>query len=509
MKINQLKAGIILSYLLIFSNTIIGILLTPFMLRTLGQSQYGLYQLIGAFVGYMTVLDFGLGNAVIRYVAQYRHQKDRKSESNFLAMTLIMYSTISILAVVIGIILYFNLDNIFAKTFTTIELGQAKIMFTILLINLVISLLGNAFNAIINAYEKFVFNRGFTLFRLVFRVLLLILLLKMGCNAISIVVLDTAINIFTILANIYVCKKYLRITIKLIKFDKKLLVEVFKYSIFIFLNMIFDQLIWRVPPTIIGIKMSTIAVAIFSVGMQFSALFMQFSTAISGVFLPKVTKMVIAGESNKALTDFMIRVGRLQGIILLYIYIAFVILGRQFIFLWVGDGYKEAWITALMVMTGLLIPLMENAGLSILQAMKKHQFYVITYLIICTFNVITTIFIIDYTGISGATMMTMLGLFVGHGVFINWYYHCKIGLDMLRFFKELFNGIFPVSIISGVIMYFITGYMQINSWIMFIIGGVIFTLIYFSNMWFFGTNKYEKNLVAEPIKNIYRRRNGR
>lgn len=503
MKINQLKIGVILSYLTILLSVGIGIILTPFMLKMLGQSQYGLYQLIGAFVGYMTILDFGLGNAIIRYVAQYRQQKDKERESNFLAMTLIMYGVISICVVIIGMILYFNLGNIFAKSFTPVELGQAKIMFIILVINLVISLPGNAFNAIINAYEKFAFNRGFTLFRLALRAVLLILLLKIGYKAISIVVLDTVINLFTILVNIYVCKVYLKIEIKLNKFEKKLLVEVFRYSIFIFLHMIVDQLIWRAAPTIIGIKMSTIAVAIFAVGMQFSLLFMQFSIAISGVFLPKVTKMVIAGESHKVLTDFMIRVGRLQGIILLYTYTAFAILGRQFIFLWVGDGYKEAWITALMVMSGLLIPLMENAGLSILQAMKKHQYYVITYLIICTFNVIATIFIIDYTGITGAAMMTMFGLLIGHGIFINWYYYHKVGIDIPRFFKELFKGIFPVSIISGLIMYFITGYMQINSWRLFIIGSVIFTLIYFTNMWLFGANQYEKNIVLRPIAKFF------
>jgi len=503
LKFNQLKAGIILSYLLILLNTIIGIFLTPFMLKSLGQSQFGLYQLIGAFVGYMTILDFGLGNAVTRYVAQYRQQQDKKSESNFLAMTLIMYCIISFSAVIVGIILYFNLGNIFANTLTHQEMSQAKTMFIILLINLVITLPGNIFNATINAYEKFVFNRGFTLFRLLLRVLLLILLLKMGFNAISIVILDTAINIVTIIVNIYVCKKYLIVKVKLFKFDKKLIDEVFKYSIFIFLNMIFDQLIWRVPSTIIGIKISTVAVAIFSVGMQFSGLFMQFSSAISGVFLPKVTKMVTAGESNKVLTDFMIKAGRLQGIILLYIYIAFLILGKQFILLWVGDGYKEAWITALMVMSGLLIPLIENSGLSILQAMKKHQFYVIIYLIICTFNIITTIFIIDYTGITGAAMMTMLGFFLGHGIFINWYYHNKIGLNMIRFFKEVFKGILPVSIISGVIMYYITIYIKINSWVMFLISGIIFTLIYFTNMWIFGANQYEKNLILQPIRRIF------
>ena len=136
MRLNQLKIGVILSYLTILLQVSIGIILTPFMLKMLGQSQYGLYQLIGAFVGYMTILDFGLGNAVVRYVAQYRQQNDKSRESNFLAMTLIMYYVISIFAVIIGIILYYNLGNIFTKTFSAIELDQAKTMFMILIINL-------------------------------------------------------------------------------------------------------------------------------------------------------------------------------------------------------------------------------------------------------------------------------------------------------------------------------------------------------------------------------------
>jgi O-antigen/teichoic acid export membrane protein len=404
----------------------------------------------------------------------------------------------------VGVVLYFNLENIFIETFTSYELSQAQIMFSILLINLVISLPGNAFNAIIIAYEEFVFNRGFTLFKLVLRILLLVLLLKLGYNAIAIVILDTVINIVTILVNIYFCKVYLKIEIKLAVFEKKLVFEVFGYSIFIFLNMIFDQLIWRAPSIIIGIKMSTIAVAVFTVGMQFSSLFMNFSTAISAAFLPRITSMVISRESNIALTNFMIKVGRIQAIILIYIYISFVILGRQFIFLWVGDGYKEAWSTALIIMTGLILPLMENSGLSILQAMKKHQFYVIVYLIICVFNIITTIYIIKYTGVIGVAIMTMLGLFLGHGVIINWYYHYKIGLDMRRFFKELVKGIFPTSMIIGIITYFIIDYMQINSWAMFIYACIVITLIYFMGMWIFGANQYERNLVVGPIKDIYK-----
>lgn len=502
MRINQFKIGIILSYIIILLNVIIGIVVTPFMVNTLGQSQFGLYKLIGAFVGYMSVLDFGLGNATIRYIVKYRQENDKERESNFLAMTMIIYGVISACVVFIGALIYYNTSNIFANSFTETEIQQAKVMIAILIVNMVITLPGNAFTSVINAYEIFAVTRITTIFKLLLRVLLLVVLLKKGFGAISIVVLDTFINILTILISMYVCRFNIGVRIKLKKIDKKILYEVFGFSFFIFVKMITDQAIWRVPPIIIGIKLTTTAVAVFAVGTQISSLFMQFSTAVSHIFFPKLTKMVIAGETNEALTDFMIKVGRIQGIVILYIYTAFAVLGRQFVFLWVGEGYNDSWLTALIVMTGLILPLMENSGLSILQAMKKHKFYVVVYLLICAVNVIFTFLIIDYTGIVGASVLTMLGMTVGHGVVINWYFHRRIGLDIIRFFRELIRGIFPVAIACGALMYLLTIYFPVNTWVMFVVNGTIFTLVYFIGIWFFGSNQYERNLLIKPVNRI-------
>ena len=57
MAINQLKAGALLSYVLLGLNTLIGLLYTPFLLRMLGKSEYGLYSLAASVIAYLTVLD--------------------------------------------------------------------------------------------------------------------------------------------------------------------------------------------------------------------------------------------------------------------------------------------------------------------------------------------------------------------------------------------------------------------------------------------------------------------
>ena len=72
------RNGIILSYILIILNIIIAIFYTPFMTKMLGQSEFGLYSLISSIIGYLTILDFGFGNAIIVYTTKYKEQKNIK-----------------------------------------------------------------------------------------------------------------------------------------------------------------------------------------------------------------------------------------------------------------------------------------------------------------------------------------------------------------------------------------------------------------------------------------------
>ena len=66
---SQIKKGAALNYTSIILTNIVGLLLTPFIIRKLGDAEFGLYSLIGAFVGYIAILDLGLGNTVVRFVA--------------------------------------------------------------------------------------------------------------------------------------------------------------------------------------------------------------------------------------------------------------------------------------------------------------------------------------------------------------------------------------------------------------------------------------------------------
>ena len=112
MPLNQRKIGALLSYVIIVLNTAVGLLYTPYMLHKMGQNEYGLYSLVASVIGYLTILDFGFGNAVIRYTAQFRAEGKHDKQPGLYGLFMLLYSLIGLLAVGVGIALYDNVDEI-------------------------------------------------------------------------------------------------------------------------------------------------------------------------------------------------------------------------------------------------------------------------------------------------------------------------------------------------------------------------------------------------------------
>ena len=133
------KTGVILSYVSIIVNTLIQLLYTPFLIRRLGQSEYGLYSLVASIIGYLTIMDLGFGNAIIVYTAKFREQKNIREEQILHGMFNIIFKIIGIAGVLLGIILFFNVNKIFGKTMTSKEIRKMQIMMLILSFNLFLS----------------------------------------------------------------------------------------------------------------------------------------------------------------------------------------------------------------------------------------------------------------------------------------------------------------------------------------------------------------------------------
>lgn len=497
---SQLKKGALLSYLSIILTNVVGLVITPFIISKLGDAEYGLYTLIGAFVGYISVLDFGLNNTIIRFVAKYLAEGDKKGEQNFLAISMWIYGIISVLVVILGVVLFLSLDVVFGNSLSDSEIGKAEIMFVLLVFNIAITLPGGAFSAICSAYEHFVFPRMINILRYLIRSLLVVGLLVLGGDAIGLVVLDTLMNLMVIIFNGYYVLKKLKVTFKLHHFEMLFVKQIFSYSVWIFVFAIVQQFQLRGGQVIIGIKADSISVAIYAVGILLGNYYSSFSGAISSVFLPRATQMMVANATGVELTSMMVRIGRLSLIVLLAILGAFILFGEQFILLWVGSTYLVAWKIGLIIMVAYTIPLAQNFANSLLEANNKFYFKALVYLVFISLGTILGWFLIDYFGILGVTYGIVLGWLIAL-LIVNIYYSRKLKLNIVIFFKELQDKILPTFLIILIIGSFIRE-IPGTGWINFGIKNILFLTTYALFMFLFAINSYEKNIIVNVLKNI-------
>lgn len=210
--------------------------------------------------------------------------------------------------------------------------------------------------------------------------------------------------------------------------------------------MIVDQIYWNTDQFILGIVAGTIPVAVYAIAMQFIKIYMQFSTSISGMFLPRVSMMVANEASSLELTELMVKYGRLQYIIMSYILSGFILFGQPFINMWAGINYRDAYYIIILIMLPLSIPLIQNVGVSILYAKNLQGFRSLILITIAILNVIISLPLAKEFGGIGAALATTVSLIVGNIVCMNIYYHYKIGINMKNFWVNIILMSVPVLI---------------------------------------------------------------
>lgn len=504
-KSKERKIGAILSYVIIVLNMIISILYTPILTSKLGQSEYGLYSLISTIISYLTVLDFGFGNAIIIYTSKYIASKEKEKEEKLHGMFLIIYSIIGIIAAIIATILTINVEYLFGQTMNIEEIKKAKILMRILTVNLALTFPLSIFSSIITAYEKFVFSKILNLIRIILNPIIMIVLLNFGYKSIALVCLITILNLTTLIINAIYCKIKIKIKLRFGKIDMLLLREIMAYSVWIFLNSVMDKINWNIDQFVLGMVSGTVVVAVYSVAGQLSHMYLNFSTAISGVLLPKVAQMEANKASDKEFSQIFIKTGRIQYIIMALILSGFVLFGREFInLMWVGPEYDQAYIMACILMVPLIIPLIQNVGLNIIQAKNQYKFRVKVLLIFAIVNVVISVYLAKlYAGI-GAALGTAISIILGQILFMNIFYYKKIHIDIPKFWKEIFKMSIPVAI-AICIAIVIKNVFPITTNLRLILEILVYTILYCLGMYGFGMNNYEKEFIKKPINKILKK----
>lgn len=503
MKLNQLKSGILISYASLLVSNIIPFIYTPMMLRILGQEEYGIYGIANSIMGYLHLLNLGLGSTIIRYLSKYRAQKDKYQEEKVVGVFIEIYAVLGAVILVAGMIVAANIQY-YGRSLTASQLEILRWLVVLMTVNTAFSLPFSVLSSVIVAHERYIFNKTVGLLTNIATPFLNLLFLYSGMGSIGLAVSSIVVNIVGYgLYSVYAVKR-LDIHPRFGKPEEGFLKSVFQFSFFVFLASIVDVLYWSTDRLIIGWALGAASTAVYTIGSSFNGYVTSLSTAISGVLIPRLTQMTVNNAPKSEFTSMFIKVGRLQFIIISFILSAFIAFGRQFIAIWAGPGYEEAYIIALLTMVPVTVPLIQNTGLNILYAMNKHQFRSIVYFFIAVLNVVLTFLWVEKYGIIGAAAATAIAYVLGNILIMNWYYHKMIGIDIPLFWKNILK-MSPTAVVMCVIWWVFLDHITVGTWSVFFLWAVVYSVMFVGLAYPFMMNDYEKDLLRKPLRNILKR----
>lgn len=491
----QIKNGAVISYIAIISNIVASFLYTPWMVRLIGKSDYGLYTLAVSLIA-IFMMDFGIGSVVTRFASKYRVENDTQGINNLLGIVFKLFIVIDIAILLILSVIYFGLGEIYVGL-ESAELQKFKILYIIIALFSVTSFPFTILSGIFNAYEYFVQLKLCDLLQKLSTIAFTVFALLRGYGVITIVGINALTGIITILVKLYLLKQYTPIKVNFKCKSKTLLREIFDFSIWITIIGIAQRLTYNIAPSILGIASSSYEIAVYSPASAIAGYFYTFAIAIDGLFLPTIFRK-IAEKKVQDILAIMIKVGRFQITVLGLIFVGFVCVGKEFITLWMGVEYiKSYYCTVFLILPALFEYSQQIARLTIV-AENKVKLQSIGLICTSLINVPIALLLSYYQGAIGVSIAIGITGFLNL-IYMNLLYYKVLKFDMLQFYKICyFRMIIPVGGTIALALA-VLSFLEPVGWLWLVIKGGIVAVIFGGFTLLFNTNKEERGRVLAII----------
>ncbi len=499
----QIKLGALLSYFAIAFNMIAGLIYTPWMISQIGSSNYGLYTLATSLIT-MFVMDFGMSAAVTRFVSKYKAEENQKAIDNFLGIVYKLYLLIDAIILIILIVVGIFIEKIYANL-TVEELETFKVLYVIVGLFSVISFPFTNLNGILTSHELFAWHKIAELFHKVFIIIAMVISLMAGYGVFALVTVNAVSGLLTIAFKLIVIKKRTNVKVNFKHFDREMLKEIFGFSVWTTVASIAQRLIFNITPSIIVAfsAMGAVASAIFGLAHTIEGYVYTFANAINGMFMPRISKLVYQGKKDTELMDLMVKIGRLQYIIIGALCVGFISFGKSFIVdIWNKPDFIESYLCAVLLIlpSFFYLPLQIANTTIIVENKVKLQSFV--FIIMGVLNLGLSIVLSKYYGAVGASLSIFIAYMVRTALML--VIHVKVlHLNMWHFFKESLFKITPWLVLSLGVGLLLEYFNPMGAGALrFLVNGVVFVVFFGVVMLLFCMNDYEKNLFFGKFKKL-------
>ena len=478
------------------------LVLTPFIITTLGEEDYGLWSLAYSLLGFVALLDCGFGTAVVKYVAECKGASDVERRNRIVSTVAVVYVLLAVLAAGgIGV-----LSLLFNRIFAIPEAQHGKAIAVLwllalrcVLLNLPLSLFRGA---LFGEQRIYIINIVQSTAGLLYA-LMAWLALSHGYGLVALATANLIAMVlehvaYVVLAFVYV--DGLRVSLSL--FDRGLFKETASFSVF---SLIVNAAVFvrlRADPIVVKLFLPLSAVAVYAVALKICEYLLLLVTQFVNTLTPLIAELGGAGDRER-IRLVLVNCTKLALAPAVVLATATYVFGEDALVAWVGEEFRAAGAVFVVLMTAMAFSVPEMMCSNVLAMTGHHRFTAGATVASVCLNVLISVILVRPLGLLGVAFGTLVATVVVD-IFVILPHTCRIyGVSLWRYLRV---GVIP-AVLPGVLQfgvtYWLRAWRQPSGLLMMAVQALPGVVVYGAVFWLFFVEPSEKRLVLE---NVLRRR---
>jgi len=415
---------------------VLNFFLLPYIVTKLGTASYGILTLVLTVIGYFAVLDLGLGNAVIKYVAEYSATKDTKKINEVIGTTLLILILLGLFGGLVILAVSDSLVHSLLKippelvpaAYNCFRIGAAGFLVTIIL---------SAVSAVPNGLNRYDITSSVTFFVGTVTMLGTVIVLVLGQGLLQVVCLNFAINLVTLICYPYLLSKLLPGIRLAPVVNIHVLRKVLSYGIYSFLSRVAYLLNYQADRIVMGAFIGVSSITYYVVPFTLVSRVTNITVKIGSVIFPAISELQ-GHQRYDTISELYLISSKIIFVLSMTICLPLFLCGSRFLTLWMGPDFGSKASTVLLLLTGgLLLNSMTNIPSFVADGLGRPKVTSLAGVAAAVANVGLLIPLTKFYGILGAAIAFLVSNAVVCPLFV-WYVNSSLlKLSWLRYLKDV------------------------------------------------------------------------
>lgn len=424
--------------------TLIFVLLTPFIVRKVGADDFGLWSLVQATIGLLGLMDMGYSASVVKYVADARGRGDSERTGNLTATFFWLYAALGALTIAATVAVAPFLPSLLGIPADKARTGQ--FVWILIGIRSATGLPLGLFAGILVGYQKQVLSNASRLLGTLSYALVTWWALSMSPSLETLAWTSLATGVgANLIAMLFCIGSTPGMSLSPRRFRRPLLREISTFSLWFFLIQVSLLLATRVDTLVINAFLPLAAVALYTVAIRVAEKASVLCRQLANALAPMIAELKGAGEERNVRAVFL--KGSMLGVACAApLLVGLFWLADETLAVWMGEEFRSAALPCRLLLAAAMVSVVHGNTENVLSMTGHQKYLALASLGGQVLNLLLTLALVRPLGIAGVALATLVAQCAVQFLFIQRRAGEVYGVTRSQFYRGTLSPSIPGSV---------------------------------------------------------------